>query len=205
MNHQGLQCADKSYFPPSVEPLSSRHTTLTCMSLPFPKLPIKTNLFFWEIKPAFVKEWYWLQVYHCVYFMSHSISLSWPLALTPTPHFATALWPPPASHWRMICSCRKGSSIIWLVCALDIYMGECMISSGKFNSLAFSVIACGATFSSGFHQLRRERESDLPTWFLWPSPAIAQQSSFTVYHLHGQSENMTKTRIKDTLVPCCAM
>lgn len=110
-----------------------------------PKLPIKTNLFFWEIKPTFVKEWHWLQVYHCVYFMSHSISLSLPLTL----HFTTALWPPPASHWRMICSWKKGSSIIWLLCALDIYMDECMISSGKFKC-SFS---CHHMWSNPFFRL----------------------------------------------------
>lgn len=103
-------------------------------------------------------------------------------------------------------------------------MDGCKVSSGKFSSLALSVITHRATLSSDFHQLPRKLSANMvmskPNHELWVqitsgvssrvvqqkhAGPITQWSSFTVSHLHGQSENTPKTRVKANLVPYNAM
>lgn len=95
MVHATYQCpqfADKSCaflpvgssFPPGLR--------LSPTSLLPPKLPIKSNLASWEIKPTLAEEWHQLQVSHCAFgiylipLLPLCLCLSLSLSFPPTPH-----------------------------------------------------------------------------------------------------------------------
>lgn len=143
------------------------------------KLIIKTNLVSWEITPTLAEEWHQLQVSHCALRMIHSSVLSFLLILSATHSISWFFFffLPHNPHLPLTtdeCAANRGFNNVFTVNTGHSLAG-CMNSTGKFNSLAFSVV----TKKDGvFLQISISfTQSYLSTW-LWVNPVIAQWSPF---------------------------